>query len=77
MTDRYPQIRDVLVYDSQEYVIRVIAPLKDWIVLTQLGVPDSSTFVLKGAQLRWQDSLQAWMPVNSPNLFETDEPTSA
>ena len=48
-TDRRPQIKDVIIYDDQEYIIRAIIAEEDSIVLTRLGVPRSSTFVLEGA----------------------------
>ncbi len=75
MIDRRPQIRDVLIFDEQEYVIRAIVAREDSIVLTRLGVASSSTFVLKGAQLKWQDMLRAWRPVNVRDFFEREEPT--
>ncbi len=73
MTDRRPQIKDVLIYNDREYIIRSIIAEEDSIVLTQLGVPRSSTFVLKGAQLSWQDRLQAWRSVNVWGFVEMDE----
>ena len=76
MIDRRPQIRDVLILDEREYIIQEIVTKEDIIVLTQLGVPNSNTFVLKGAQLRWQDMLRAWRPVNVRDFFEMEEPTS-
>ncbi len=76
MTERSPQVKDVLMFNDQTYVIQAIVAKEDSIVLTQLGVPSSSAFVLKGAQLRWQDMLQAWRPVNVREFFEREEPTS-
>ncbi len=76
MTDRRPQIKDVLILDEREYVIQAIDGEEDSMVLTLLGVANSATFVLKGAQLRWQDMLRAWRPVNLRDFFEREEPTS-
>ena len=76
MTDKRPRIKDVLIFDEQEYIIQAIVAKDDSIVLTQLGVPNSSAFVLKGAQLRWQDMLQAWRPVSVRDFFEREELTS-
>ena len=76
MTDRRPQIKDVLIFDEREYIIKAIIVEEDSIVLTQLGVPGASAFVLKGAQLRWQEMLQAWRPVNVRDFFEVDEPAA-
>ncbi len=76
MTERSPQIKDVLILDEREYIIQAIVAREDIIVLTQLGVPNSRAFVLKGAQLRWQDMLRAWSPVNLRDFFEREEPTS-
>ena len=76
MTERSPQIKDVLMFNDQTYIIQAIVAKEDSIVLTQLGVPSSGAFVLKGAQLTWQDMLQAWRPVNVRDFFEREEPTS-
>jgi len=76
MTNRRPQIKDVLIFDEREYIIQAIVAREDIIVLTQLGVPNSGAFVLKGAQLRWQDMLRAWRPVNVRDFFERADSTS-
>jgi len=76
MTNRCPQIKDVLIFDEREYLIEAIVAKEETIVLTQLGVPNSGAFVLKGAQLRWQDMLHAWRPVNVLDFFEREESTS-
>jgi len=76
MTDKRPQIKDVLIFDEREYIIQAIVTREDIIVLTQLGVPNSGAFVLKGAQLRWQDMLRAWRPVNVREFFERTDSTS-
>lgn len=76
MTNRLPQVKDVLMFNDQTYIIQAIVVKEDSIVLTQLGVPSSSAFVLKGAQLRWQDMLHAWRPVNVRDFFERADSTS-
>ena len=76
VTDKRPQVKDVLIFDQQEYIIQAIIVEEDSIVLKQLGVPSSGVFVIKGAQLRWQDMLQAWRPVNVRDFLEMDESTS-
>ncbi len=76
MTDRRPQIKDALIFDEREYIIQAIVAKENIIVLTLLGVPSSSAFVLKAAQLRWQDMLQAWSPVSVLDFFEREDQTA-
>ena len=73
MTDRLPQLKDILVYEGKEYVIKAIIVEENSYVLTELGVPESSAFVLIAEQLHWLQTLQAWGPVDVRGFLETDE----
>ena len=73
MMVRKPQIKDVIILDEKKYVIRAMIADENSTVLTLVEGPNSRTFVLLGARLDWQDTLQAWRPESIADFFETDE----
>ncbi len=73
MTDEQPQVKDVVIFEDQEYVIRAIVAEEDRIVLTRLGDATGKPFVLKARHLRWWPDRRAWRPVGVDDFFEARE----